>query len=375
MSCQVERTEKCFFKGKRPWSKIKDRVLQNYLPPYLSKVSKLGRRIILIDAFAGPGKFEDGQPGSPLIISQMAEKYVAGQYLVFFVNHEHAHHDSLVKLLAPFIKKEQVIPILGTAEDLLANVGSLLTDQTLFLYLDPFALTGWQFSTIEPFLGRDKRYSTEIVINLSVPTMHRLAARKAVAAGRHSQSRVRSFHDRLTKVLGGDYWQEILWDYAQGPDEKAERVLAKYRAKLQGAGATYTGSCPVREKDDSVLKYFITFCSRHPDALVLMNDAMCKAYNEQVHAATCATTVFQNTNWKEGRDLKRLREVVVKAVGEAPGRRRADIWLEITRSHFMCFLASEFKSVVDQLCKDGVMEFIDVKKTGRLNDDALLYPK
>ncbi len=44
-----------FFKGKRPWSKIKDQVLDSYMPPYLSKVKNLQKPILLIDASAVPG--------------------------------------------------------------------------------------------------------------------------------------------------------------------------------------------------------------------------------------------------------------------------------------------------------------------------------
>lgn len=54
------RKESEFFSGKRPWSKIKDQVIEDYLIPYLNKVSKLKKKIIIVDAFAGPGIFEDG---------------------------------------------------------------------------------------------------------------------------------------------------------------------------------------------------------------------------------------------------------------------------------------------------------------------------
>jgi len=73
-----------FFKGKRPWSKIKDKVIGDYLVPYLRKVSRLRRKIIIVDAFAGQGIFEDGTKGSPLIICEIAEREVAGQYFTIF---------------------------------------------------------------------------------------------------------------------------------------------------------------------------------------------------------------------------------------------------------------------------------------------------
>lgn len=76
-----------FFKGKRPWSKIKDKVLGGYMPAYLRKVAKLQKPILLIDAYAGPGVFADGLPGSPLIMCKAAEEHVKNQYQALFVNH------------------------------------------------------------------------------------------------------------------------------------------------------------------------------------------------------------------------------------------------------------------------------------------------
>ena len=168
-----------FFKGKRPWSKIKDQVLGSYMPPYLSKVAKLNKPILIIDAFAGPGKFEDGSAGSPLIICQAAEKRVKGKYSAISVNKNKTDHEKLCTVLPSFIAKANVLTILGSAEDLLSQIYPLLGDQTVFLYLDPFGLTGCEFSLLEPFIKREKRFSTEIVINLSVPPIHRRSSPKS----------------------------------------------------------------------------------------------------------------------------------------------------------------------------------------------------
>jgi len=75
-----------FFKGKRPWSRIKDQILTNYLTPYISKVAKLNKRIVIVDAFAGSGKFDDESIGSPLIICNNAERIVPNKYLAIFLN-------------------------------------------------------------------------------------------------------------------------------------------------------------------------------------------------------------------------------------------------------------------------------------------------
>lgn len=369
-----ESMEASFFKGKRPWSKIKDRVLGQYMPPYLAKVATLGRQIILIDAFAGPGKFEDGAAGSPLIICQAAEQYARNQYLAIFVNREKEHHDQLINVLKTFIDQGKAFPIHGTAENLFAKVRDILRDQTVFLYLDPFGLKGCEFSAIEPFLRRDRAYSTEIVINLSITTMYRLAARKAVAEGRGESPRIQSFHRRLSQVLGGDYWQDILWNDSKEPEDKADEVMAVYRQKILGPDLL-TGSCPVREKEGSGIKYYITFCSRHRDAMLLMNDAMCGAYHQRMHEAATEGTLFENTDWKDTRDVRAVEGTVLTAVRKAPRKSRLDLWVDIVQENFMRFLSGEYKAVVAKLAKEKRLYFEDVRGTKRLNDESRLYLK
>ena len=91
----MSNIEKEFFQGKRPWSKIKDKVLQGYMPPYLRKVAKLKKQILLIDGFAGPGVFDDQTEGSPIIMCEAAEQHCLQQYTTLFVNHNANHHQKL----------------------------------------------------------------------------------------------------------------------------------------------------------------------------------------------------------------------------------------------------------------------------------------
>lgn len=63
-----------FFKTKKGWSIYKDKLLENYLPLYLSKILSTGRDTLFIDGFAGKGKFDDGTDGSPIIIRDKIEQ-------------------------------------------------------------------------------------------------------------------------------------------------------------------------------------------------------------------------------------------------------------------------------------------------------------
>ncbi len=369
----LKTTDSSFFSEKRSWSKIKDRVLGTYMVPYLSKVKTLQRPILLIDAFAGPGRFEDGSVGSPVIICEAAERYAKGQYLAIFVNEKKKHHQLLSEELSPLIEKGKVIPIHGTAANLLSEVEDRLRDHTVFLYLDPFGLKGCEFSMIEPFLRRDKTFSTEIIINISVPTLHRLAATKAVMEGRNDTPLIDSYNNRLSQVLGGDYWKTILWDEFLQPESKADQVVNLYREQLAQYDLPYTGSCPVRERKGRAIKYYITFCSRHPDAMKLMNDIMCKAYNEYLYEIEMKGTLFQNTGWRTFRSLDKLKETVLEMLPKRTQISRCDLWVDLVQDSFMRYVASEYIAAVANLVNEGKIDYIDVRGTGRLNDDSILF--
>lgn len=56
-----------FFEKKKEWSKIKDELLACYLEPYFVKILQTNKPINYIDCFAGKGKFDNGDAGSPII--------------------------------------------------------------------------------------------------------------------------------------------------------------------------------------------------------------------------------------------------------------------------------------------------------------------
>ena len=70
-----------FFKAKRPWSKYKGFILRYYLETYIPKVATLKKPILIVDCFAGCGQFDDGEPGSPLIIASIINKWHDKGYL------------------------------------------------------------------------------------------------------------------------------------------------------------------------------------------------------------------------------------------------------------------------------------------------------
>ncbi len=361
-----------FFEEKRPWSIIKDQVLEKYMPPYLAKVNRLGRRILLIDGYAGPGVFNDDTYGSPIIMCEAAEKLVKGNYHAIFINKKKKYHDKLNKEIQRRGWSDSVEPRLGDSQLLLQIVPKTLKDQTVFLYLDPFGPTGCDFALLQPFLDRNPRFSTEILLTMNMPGMHRLAARHAVEDGRQEEQAIKYNHLLLTKVFGGDYWKDILLKQGSISEERETQLIEAYRAKL----ARYlpiTGSCPVRERTDSRIKYFIVFASRHQDSMVLLNDFMVNAYFARMHKADFTGGLWEETDWKEMRSIDGLDRVIIDVVTEHPGETRKSIWYRIVQKHFMRYLEAEYIAIVQRLVDEKKLISPTERKTRRLNENCILY--
>jgi three-Cys-motif partner protein len=377
----MSKTVKGFFVGKRPWSIIKDRVLESYMTPYIAKVSSLGRRILLIDGYAGPGVFEDGKYGSPMIICQAAENYAKGNWEALFINNEQKYHNKLTQLIQREGWSRSAKTLLGDSTVLLQTLPQTLKDQSVFLYLDPFGPTGCEFALLRPFLERNHRYSTEIILTMNMPGMPRLAARHATKVGRQEEQAIKYNHLLLNRIFGGEYWKDILLQQDGSTEEREFRLIEAYRAKL-AEYLPYTGFCPVRDRIDRQIKYFIVFASRHKDTLTLLNDAMVKAYFLRMHEASFGNGIWKeadwremrSTDWREAQYFHQLDRVIIETVTEHPGETREDIWFRIVQEYFMRYLESEYKTTLQRLVDEKKLLSPTKRPTKRLNNNCALYP-
>jgi len=361
-----------FFEGKRPWSRIKDEVLGKYMQPYLAKLNRKGSPILLIDGYAGPGTFEDGSNGSPLIMCEQGEKNARGNYKAIFINNKKKYHDQLKKSLQERGLSAIAEVRFGDTKHVLQDLPRTLGNQSVFLYLDPFGPTGCDFALLEPFLKRNSEFSTEIMLTLNMPGMPRLAA----ANISYEDEAIKRNRLWLTRIFGGEYWRDILLPSDDVKNERNEsrdfQLVDAYSRKL----AQYLPStrfCPVRERSSGRIKYFIVFASRHKDSLVLLNDIAAKAYFAGMHRADLGGGLWGETDWREMRNIQDLDEVVLNTVGKHPGETRKSIWSYIVLEHFMRYLEPEYLASVKRLFKKNKLVTPNLGKTGQLNNDCLLF--
>src|SRR4030042_5791511 len=128
------------FKIKKPWSLIKDRILDHYLTPYIAKISNTGKPLLIIDCCAGKGKFDDGKNGSPIIIAEhissvINDKNTNKSIHAIFI--EKKYSDDLLNNLAGYCNCKI---IKGTFEENIDTVTELENRSNVFIYVDPYGI-------------------------------------------------------------------------------------------------------------------------------------------------------------------------------------------------------------------------------------------
>src|SRR3990172_7646614 len=82
------RKTESFYASRREWSERKHQVLLKYLGAATRILATRFGAVYFVDGFAGPGYYEDGAPGSPVLAAQHAAKVSTEPYPLRLINVE-----------------------------------------------------------------------------------------------------------------------------------------------------------------------------------------------------------------------------------------------------------------------------------------------
>ena len=142
-------TESTLWTLEKP-TRAKHRLLRRYLEAWLPIMSRWERRLVLLEGFAGPGRYADGEMGSPLImldafLAHRSRHQIDAELVYFFIEGRKDRVDYLeaeiARLDLPEEVKVQVIH--GRYEDTFGELIDSVTeaDKRLaptFAFIDPF---------------------------------------------------------------------------------------------------------------------------------------------------------------------------------------------------------------------------------------------
>ncbi len=285
-----------FFEKKKDWSITKDRILGSYLVPYLNKLYAYGKPICYIDCFAGKGKFDDGNPGSPAIaierINNSLEKTLSLKAVIkgYFIELNYA--DDLknnINNLHPTFKTEVID---GKFEENIDRILKEHYNDTIFLYIDPYGIKALDVEKFNSF-KTSKGKSVELLINFNTWGFFREACRVLSVDFKLDKETSEYLieyepsnnvsREELSVIAGGDYWIKIVQDYKNGiyDNQMAEQELSKgislaFRKKYQ-----YVLNVPVKSKSSNKTpKYRLFHLTNHEDGCLIMAENMFKRINE-----------------------------------------------------------------------------------------------
>lgn len=272
-----------FFEYPQAAAIYKHQLLKSYMPVFIGKTGSrsTGGRVVVYDAYSGPGRYLDDQPGSPELLVDTATSMAELRSVhTIFSERDQSYCDALERVMAekdvdPTTYEIRRGPVEKHIDSILADAGDL----PLFVFLDPYGLSV-SFAQLvhiltarhRPGLPSGYQPKTEVLLNFSYEALRRIAG--ALRTERNYSAKAAQVA-RLDDGLGGDWWQDVALDQA---DDWISEILGDYARRVRDAagGGGYI-TAPVADSASAQPVYELILFTAHPDGVWEMLNAMSTA--------------------------------------------------------------------------------------------------
>jgi three-Cys-motif partner protein len=247
-----------------PHTRAKHEILGRYLAAWFPILSTYHSRIVYIDGFAGPGRYEKAEKGSPLIALDVAVNHrheIAGEVVFWFIEEREDRIEQLRQELGKIIvpKHFRVISESGKFHEKFGAVLNSIDagNDTLaptFAFIDPFGFSGIPFSLIERLLQYEK---SEAFITFMVDAINRFLE--------HPEDKV---VQHIVEAFGTEEAVRI----AKGAGDRVVKLRELYQSRLQQI-AKYVRYFEMRDRQNRT-QYYLFFATNSPLGHVKMKEAM-----------------------------------------------------------------------------------------------------
>lgn len=185
------------------------------MPVFIGKTGSrsTGRGAVVYDAYSGPGRYLDDQPGSPELLVDTATSMAELRSVhTIFSERDQSYCDALERVMAekdvdPTTHEIRRGPVEQHIQSVLTDAGDL----PLFLFLDPYGLLVSFTQLVHILTARHRpgvpsghQPKTEVLLNFSYKALRRIAG--ALRTERDYGAKAAQVA-RLDDALGGDWWQ------------------------------------------------------------------------------------------------------------------------------------------------------------------------
>ena len=266
----------------RSQSIFKHQILYSYFIPFVTMTAKWipSRRAVLLDGFAGRGRYPNGKPASGeymLLAALKAKNSTCVE--VALVEQKKTDFDNLTRVTEEYRQKGVVAAAYhGDVRDYLDRVVQQASGVPLFLFLDPCG-ANLPYDAMENVLAaarRDRRPATEALLNISADLTRRAAG--AINKGLHDHPSV----DLLNSMCGGPWWQKVALEAHKASrdgtwESAAEAVVTEYAHRIGKAANMKNIVVPVRRQAHHQPVYHLVFFTRAEHGLWVFGNALAPA--------------------------------------------------------------------------------------------------
>jgi len=263
-------------------SVFKHAIIRRYMKPFLAMTGSTSqdRRVVVLDGFAGRGRYPDGTPASAeLILRAVRDLQGSRTVATFFVENDPKQYRELGIVVGEYAAQgleAKALP--GVADDHLDQVIDSARGVPLFLFLDPCGAL-LPFRRLAWVLGNARRSlwpPTEVLLNFSADFTRRTTGQ--LVAGRTLEAGI----TRLDTTCGGSWWRSVATQAqrstaAENFEPAAEAVVAGYAQRLARAGSMLHVTVPVSRRLHHQPVYHLVFLTRSPYGLWVFADALGEA--------------------------------------------------------------------------------------------------
>lgn len=264
-----------FFESKHAAAVLKHAILDGYVIPFASKTGSTsrGKRVVIMDGYAGAGRYEDGEPGSPALIANAARKLPDRAIECYFVEKDQHTFEQLREVLAVEGDGIRWEAWKGTAEQHLDKVLTRADGVPLFLFLFPYGL-GPAFDKVAEIFGRRPggqwTPATEVFFRVDAGGVRRIrgvhhSEKEFPARGGQLRS--------LDTLAGGTWWRDEN-DPTLDSEQYLEWFFGRYLDRLCAALGCSGWLTDVMQKPEHQSAYYMVFLTRHPDGVEVFGEAL-----------------------------------------------------------------------------------------------------
>lgn len=294
-----------FFGSRDAKAVLKHGLLARYAVYFAGRAGRAtDGRVAFIDGYAGKGRYDDGNPGSPLLLATQARS-AAGfgrDVLLAFVEQDDRYRVQLLETLQnEGVAADQVIG--GDLDAAIDGLPDRYTGRAVLLFVDPFGLAINRSTLTRVLRRRSRSQPIDVLYHFSLSSVARQGA-----LGVTEKAGATISAQQLDNALGPDVWRAP-FETSSGSDgaatEAAITVARSFAHDVCGSSAGLRAtSIPVRRRPEHLPTYLLTLFSADHKAHWGFADMAGKTYVDWLHH--CDTEDF-NANLRRDRDLGILR--------------------------------------------------------------------